>query len=106
MKDKNENKNENKNNIENVEFNHEKREIAQWLEKVRFRKKFFGGVSEQDVWKKINELNEMYEEALKAERIRYEITIENYKKKVEANNNWEDIMTWEDKINGEVAHDE
>lgn len=97
---------ENENNIDSIDFNHEKREIAQWLENVRFRKKFFGGVSEQDVWKKINELNEMYEEALKAERIRYEITIENYKKNVEGNANWEDSMNWEDRINQEYAYEE
>ncbi|NMA64839.1 MAG: signal peptidase I [Clostridiaceae bacterium] len=34
--------------------------IEKWLKKLRFRKKLFGGVSEQDVWKKIGELNEMF----------------------------------------------
>ena len=37
------------------------KEIEEWLEKVRFQKKFFGGVDEQDVWTKISELNKMYE---------------------------------------------
>ena len=41
----------NKNENENIT------KIEQWLEGVRFRKQFFGGVSEQDVWKKIGELN-------------------------------------------------
>ena len=54
-------------------------EIAEWLEEVRFRKQFFGGVSEQDVWKKINELNVMYEAALRDERTRYNTMIEHYK---------------------------
>ena len=44
--------------------------IAGWLQKVKFRRKIFGGVSEQDVWKKITELNEMYKQALIAERAR------------------------------------
>lgn len=57
-----------------------KNEIAEWLENIRFRKQFFGGVSEQDVWKKIGELNDMYQVALKAERVRYDTMIENYKK--------------------------
>lgn len=54
--------------------------IREWLEKVKFRKKFFGS-DEADVWKKIQELNEKYEEALKAERIRYEVLLEERCKK-------------------------
>ncbi len=46
--------------------------IAGWLEKLKFRKQVFGGVSETDVWKKIGELNDMYREALIAERARYD----------------------------------
>lgn len=46
--------------------------IAGWLQKVKFRRKIFGGVSEQDVWKKISELNDLYKEALIAERARYD----------------------------------
>ncbi len=46
--------------------------IAEWLQKVKFRKQIFGGVSEADVFKKIGELNELYREALIAERTRYE----------------------------------
>lgn len=56
------------------------KKIADWLEKVSFRKQFFGGLSESDVWKKINELNQMYEAALDAERIRYDTLLEHYKK--------------------------
>ncbi|NLY44603.1 MAG: hypothetical protein GX053_01215 [Tissierella sp.] len=68
--------------------------IAQWLEQIRFRKKFFGGISEQDVWKRMDELNNMYEEALKAERIRYDVMIEHYKK------------TGIENQDGEMAYDE
>ena len=46
--------------------------VAGWLEKVKFRKRIFGGVDERDVWKKIGELNDMYKEALMAERARYD----------------------------------
>lgn len=57
-------------------LNFEQRKIAKWLQKVRFRKRFFGGVSERDVWKKIGELNAMYNAALGAERVRYDTLLE------------------------------
>lgn len=60
-------------------LNLEQMKIAKWLKKLRFRKKFLGGVSELDVWKKIGELNAMYEAALTAERVRYDALIEHYK---------------------------
>lgn len=53
-------------------LNHEQERIRDWLKKVRFRKTVVGGVSEADVWKKIGELNELYEAALSAERARYD----------------------------------
>ncbi len=53
----------------------QKRMIA-WLRKVRFKKKLFGGVSERDVWKKIEELNSMYNLALIAERARYDALLQ------------------------------
>ena len=46
--------------------------IAEWLQKVKFRRQIIGGVSEADVFKKIRELNDMYREALIAERARYD----------------------------------
>ena len=46
--------------------------IADWLRKVKFRKQVFGGVSQADVFRKIGELNDMYREALIAERARYD----------------------------------
>lgn len=53
-------------------LNHEQEKIRAWLRQVRFRKTIVGGVSEADVWKKIGELNELYESALAAERARYD----------------------------------
>ena len=54
----------------------EEQRIAQWLKKVRFRRQIFGGVSERDVWKKIGELNAMYQQALVAERARYDALLQ------------------------------
>ncbi len=66
-------------------LNLEQEEIINWLEKLKFQKKFIGGVDEQDVWKKIHDLNEMYEAVLRAERIRYDILLKEQKKKYESN---------------------
>lgn len=52
------------------------REIRTWLKKVHFRKQLFGGVKEADVWKKIGELNALYEVALSNERARYDALLE------------------------------
>ncbi len=54
----------------------EQKRIRQWLKQVRFRKTLFGGVDERDVWKKIGELNELYNAALVAERVRYDALLE------------------------------
>ena len=56
-------------------LNREQLEMIQWLKKVRFRKQLFGGISEEDVWKKIEQLNELYDAALRAERIRYDVLL-------------------------------
>ena len=53
-------------------LNHEQERIQKWLKQVRFKKAVFGGVKEADVWKKILELNALYEAALSAERARYD----------------------------------
>ena len=57
-------------------LNAEQKRIITWLRKVRFKKQLFGGVSEKDVWKKIEELNSMYNLALVAERARYDALLE------------------------------
>lgn len=54
--------------------------ISDWLSKVRFRRQWIGGLDERSVWNKIRELNAMYEEALRAERIRYDVLLEEYRK--------------------------
>lgn len=57
-------------------LNHEQERIQKWLKQVRFKKTLFGGVNEADLWKKIAELNSLYEAALSAERARYDTLIE------------------------------
>lgn len=59
-------------------LNHEQERIEKWLKQVRFKKSFVGGVDEADVWKKIAELNSMYEAALSAERARYDALLKAY----------------------------
>lgn len=53
----------------NLPEEHEER-IADFLKKTKFRRKIFGGVDEKDVWQKIEQLNELYRQALQAERVR------------------------------------
>ena len=53
-------------------LNHEQERIQRWLKQVRFKTALIGGVEESDVWKKIAELNTLYEAALSAERARYD----------------------------------
>lgn len=50
----------------------QQQQIRHWYLKTKFRKRLFGGVDEADVWKKLSELNALYEAALSAERIRYD----------------------------------
>ncbi len=53
-------------------LNHEQARLQDWLRQVRFKKTLFGGVRESDLWKKLLELNSLYEAALSAERARYD----------------------------------
>lgn len=48
--------------------------IVKYLQQLKFKRKLFG-VDEADVWKKIQELNHMYEESLKWERKRYDLLL-------------------------------
>ncbi|MGM9628675.1 MAG: hypothetical protein ACI3V4_11385 [Faecousia sp.] len=59
-----------------LQSNPEFRKIASWLAGVKFKKKLFGGLDAVDVWKKIEELNRYYENALLAERVRYDLQLE------------------------------
>lgn len=52
------------------ELGNDLQEIQNWLKSVKFKKKLFGGVDEVEVWKKIEELNSLYERVLIAERAR------------------------------------
>ena len=61
-------------------MNAEEQKIAEFLQQVRFKKQLAGGVSEQDVWRKITELNELYKNALIAEHARYDALLEQQKK--------------------------
>ena len=89
--------------VETEPINAEQLKIIQWLKIVRFKKRILGGVSEADVWKKIGELNTMYEAALSAERIRYDTMIEHYRKTCRINilrykEQYEQVDSW----NGEA----
>jgi len=59
-----------------------RQEIEDWIGKTKFRRKIFGGVDETDVWSKIRELNELYQKALAAERIRYDALLKEREKGV------------------------
>lgn len=59
-----------------IGFNSEYQQVAAWLKSVRFRKKLLGGYDPADVWKKLDELNSLYERALIAERARYDLMLE------------------------------
>lgn len=47
-------------------------DIRQWIKQLHFKKKMIGGIDEDDVLKKMEELNSLYEKALIAERARYD----------------------------------
>lgn len=58
-----------------LQSNPEFQNIALWLNSVKFKKKAVGGLDPDDVWKKIEELNSLYENALVAERVRCNMMI-------------------------------
>jgi len=68
--------------VEAEPLNFEQARIRQWLQQVRFRKAAIGGVSEADVWKKLGELNGLYEAALAAERARYDALLREHMERV------------------------
>lgn len=57
-------------------LNQEQEELLAWLKTMKFKRARFGGVSEEDVWKKISELNRRYDACLRAERARYDALLE------------------------------
>ncbi|MDO5123134.1 MAG: hypothetical protein Q4D44_00525 [Eubacteriales bacterium] len=54
--------------------------VTGYLKKLRFKRRVFGGVDEADVWRKIEKLNGLYEDALRAERLRYDALLEQQRK--------------------------
>ena len=51
------------------------RRIGDYLRKVRFKRALFG-VSERDVWRKLEAVNDLFQQALVAEHARYEALLE------------------------------
>ena len=69
-----------------VSSNPELTKITSWLSGVKFLKKTIGGVDPVDVWKKIEELNAMYEKAIIAERVRYDLLLQQARQDGYSNN--------------------
>lgn len=65
-------------------LNHEHEKLKEWFRTVRFRKVLFGGVDEVYLWKKLEELNGIYENSLSAERARYDALIADHRKSCDA----------------------
>lgn len=64
-------------------LNHEHEKLKEWFRTVRFRKVLFG-VDEVHLWKKLEELNQIYENSLSAERVRYDALIADHQKSCDA----------------------
>ena len=62
-------------------LNAEHDKLIQWFQTVRFREKLFGGIDEVYLWRRLEELNRLYESALTAERARYDALLEMYREK-------------------------
>ncbi len=64
----------------------EQEAIIQWFRTVKFRKNLLGGVDEAAMWKKLEELYALYEAAIRAERTRYNVLLEQQTGSVLVNN--------------------
>lgn len=53
-------------------MNREQEKLNQWFQTVKFRKTLIGGINEASLWKKLEELNGLYDDAIVAERARYD----------------------------------
>ena len=51
-------------------------DIAEFIEKMKFQKSLFGGVNEQSVWKKIDDLNNEYKSLFEEQEIKYRTLLE------------------------------
>ena len=54
----------------------EQEAIIQWFRTEKFSKNLLGGVDEAAMWKKLEELYALYEAAIRAERTRYNVLLE------------------------------
>lgn len=63
---------ETEDSVENRAVNHEHEKLLRWLQTVKFRKVLFGGIDEAHMWKRLEELDRLYEAAISAERARYD----------------------------------
>lgn len=51
-------------------------DIAEVFKTMKFKKTLFGGVSEKDVWKKLDKLQKEYRSAYEIQRERYEARLQ------------------------------
>lgn len=51
-------------------------DVAQYIKKMRFRKKLFGGLDEADVWRQIELLHHEYEAVFIAQEIKHKEELE------------------------------
>lgn len=54
----------------------ESKEISSYLKSLKFKKKIIGGIDEEDVWKKIKKLDELYQKELDYMKKEYEEKIQ------------------------------
>ena len=71
-------------------------DIAELFKTLRFRKQIVGGVSEIDVWKKLNKIQEEYRSA-------YEIHQERYEARLQERD--EEIASLREQISKGTAHE-
>ena len=57
----------------------ELKDVVAFLKTVKFRRRIIGGLDERSVWKKLDELNRLYDAAIRAERIRGDALLAEYK---------------------------
>lgn len=58
-------------------------EVADFIKSLRFRKTLLGGVSEENVWKKLEELNNEYKSVFDAQEVRYQALLQERDKEIE-----------------------
>lgn len=65
-------------------LNREHENLLRWFGTVKFRKTLIGGVDEVQLWKKLEELDRLYDAAVRAERTRYDALILDHMKSFNA----------------------